>query len=873
MFEAIEDNSGTQPAVVKDSHRRLVITVALIVLTATLAVFFILREVETQIDGHAAASSDNRTWVYAQLEVDLLKFGLAVQGARAASGDPAALDAVRLQYDILYSRIRAVGSSESLQGAPLSASREWRELNAPDGFVARLLPLVDGPDAALADALPAIQDELDGLYGGIRLAVVDTVLAGMGRGDQQRETLRQTLRLVALGTLWLFFGVLALMVGLFVQMRSRMRHAHILERAVDNLRNTINSALDAVLILDADGRVVGANRATERIFGGTFNARRDLFQRYLRDQLDGSRQLDLRGLPAGQRLRLQGRRFDGTLFPAEASIAFGRAGNDEPVAVVFVRDISEQSAYEERLAKARNAALQADEAKARFLAVMSHEMRTPLNGMLSAVDLLERTSTLDDEQRWLTDIIRTCGQTTLEQVNNVLQLTRLASDEAGEYPPTAFSLSNVVQDLARQFTADALRHGTRLDVELPPGSLGVRLPLPLLRRALANLLSNAVKFTENGEITLRVISEPAGPPDQLQLRIEVEDTGIGIDPADLERVFRNFETLDASYARIREGSGLGLGIAKLSAEAMGGRITVESAPGVGSCFAIHLMAPVAELTDDTSKESAANLDLAGLHVLVAEDNLMNRTLLIRQLETLGARVSAVVDGAEAVDLVAKVPFDLVLMDVSMPGMDGLAATRAIRAGSGNPEVPIILITAQADPDRLDDFRGAGANEVLTKPARIDMLADLINALARRDRRQAPRLRVVTCEPPDAGHGSETLADTGHIRTLVEDFGMGFVGSMLHRFAMEIEAATKAMAEAISQRDLETLGAVAHKNAGAAAALGLTTLHRLLVSLENASKDGNTAEVRRLHKQISGLAPQSVAQLRGILVGVKRPLGA
>jgi hypothetical protein len=863
MFDIDVDNKPKSMADVARSHQKwLLVTILVLAVSAGFAAYYVLRQIEYQMERSATAASDNRTWVFSQLEVDLLKFTSALASLQIEDPDAGSLETVRTQFDILFSRVSLIRTSDRFSETALAAHPDWQRLAGGDGLLDGAVPLIDGSDAALVAAVPLLYAEYVALQPGIRRAVVDTLLDIMADGDETRNKLRDTLRIAAIATLWLFFGVLTLMTGLYMQGRARMRHANILERAVDNLRNTINSALDAVLILDSTGRIIGSNRATERMFGGIFVPGEHHLEDYLRDSAAPDSRIDLASVPRGQRSRLQCRRIDGREFPAEASLATGSASSGEPITVVFLRDISEQLAYEESLAKARNAALEADEAKARFLAVMSHEMRTPLNGLLSAVDLLNRTTSLDDEQKWLADIIRTCGQTTLEQVNNVLQLTRLASEEAGEYPVIAFSLVSVVQDMTREFCADAVRSGNSLRVEAPEGAPGIELPLQLLRRALANLLSNAVKFTEKGAITVRIAWTPAETSGNLRISVSVEDTGIGIEASDLERVFRNFETLDSSYVRVREGSGLGLGIAKLSVEAMGGWIEAESTPGRGSRFTIHVEAPVAELqpTEDSPSSSDA-APLTAVHVLVAEDNAINRALLTRQLEGLGAIVTAVVDGRAAVDAARAGRFDVILMDISMPRMDGLMATGLIRAESACSDVPVIAITAQASPDRMEQYAAAGMSEVLIKPAGV---AQLVSAIRRHvaSAQASPQAEG----PAASARPRQKLGDGDHIQSLIEDFGAGYLAKMLSSFEQELGKTLADVDDAIGREDLQNAGKHAHSSAGAAAALGLVALHKALITLETAALSQDKAQATALLHEAHALAPASIAHLRAMLAG-------
>lgn len=873
-------SNGADQKRARFSHRILVIVIAGLALLAIASAFVIFAEIDALMEQNAAAASDNRTWVVSQLEVDLVKFTSSVIEARISAGSPGVLEEVRTNFDILYSRISLIGQSAVLQDSPLHRSAEWAALVGPDGLMRAWVPLIDGPDNQLREALPMLHQDFRELRPGIRTAVVDSVFSVMGQGDMMRLSLRETLRGFASATYGLLFGLFSLMIWLFFQSRSRTEHARVLELALQNLRMTISAAPDAVMIVNGEGRVVAANTAANAILGQGDAYSKPVSDVFQMDAADPTTQ-SFDDLLPGLRHRLTARRADGTQFEAEVTLGQGRTEFNELITVVFLRDITEQIAYEQTLAKARNDAMAADDAKARFLAVMSHEMRTPLNGLLSAVDLLLRTTRLNTEQDWLVDIIRTCGQTTLEQVNNVLLLAKMSNAEGGEHPAAPVRLSRFLTEIAQEFAADARRAGNSLTLvgTDTPSSL-VMLPLPLVRRAVGNLLSNAVKFTSNGKITVALTETPASTPGRVAIRITVTDTGIGIAAEDIDRIFRNFETLDVSYARVREGSGLGLGIAKLSIEEIGGQVETRSELGKGSCFSLVFEAALSDQMpqDHAVSDDACDLDatsLGGVKVLIADDNALNRTLMGRQLETLGAQVMLAANGAEAVDKARETLFDIILMDISMPVVDGIQATRMIRDAGVSRDVPVIAVTAQASRSRATEFRVAGMQDVVTKPASVQEVVAAIRALVP----EAPLSDAGGNPPPpacttpsipvadacDAAHDeampTAEPAQNPAFAALVEDLGPEFMTMMVARFREDTTTALSAARQASATGDLAALHAVTHSAAGAAAAIGLAGLSAILRRVEDHATERQGAAVAALLSEAEAIFARDIESLR------------
>ncbi|MEO1228959.1 MAG: ATP-binding protein [Myxococcota bacterium] len=360
-------------------------------------------------------------------------------------------------------------------------------------------------------------------------------------------------------------------------------------------------------------------------------------------------------------------------------------------------------------------------AKSRFLAVMSHEIRTPMNGVLGMAQLLEGTS-LDDEQRSYLETILSSGAALSSLINAVLDLTKI---EAGglELERTPFSPGRLTEEIAALFRAQAFQKKLRLDVDLsrllPRQVLGDGLRV---RQVLTNLVSNALKFTSEGGVDIRLAGDPREGGWDLVWR--VEDSGIGLATEQVERIFEAFAQADASTTRRYGGTGLGLNISKGLVEAMEGQISVASEPGRGTTFVVSLPFEEAPFEPSEPRGKLGEVDLSGLRVLLAEDNHVNQLVTSRMLSRLGCQVTCAENGELAVTaLDMEGPFDAVLMDMDMPVMDGVEATRVIRSGiGGHPDVPIIALTANALLADRETCLEMGMTAFLTKPVTFETLA-------------------------------------------------------------------------------------------------------------------------------------------------------
>jgi PAS domain S-box-containing protein len=502
-----------------------------------------------------------------------------------------------------------------------------------------------------------------------------------------------------------------------------------------------NELLDAIPVAiyfkDVQGRFLGMNRALEWLFDidrrtaiGRTSAQ-VFADGYADEHIERDRELLAR--PSRQSYEMEMPLPDGTprtLHYSKASMTDAGGAVTGMIGVIF--DTTERKVLERRLEDAKDAAEAASRAKSQFLANMSHEIRTPMNGIIGMTDLVLDTP-LSAVQRDYVETVRQSADALMEIINDLLDLSKI---EAGrlELESIDFELRGLLEHLAKPIALSAQRKGLALRLEFGAALPRVARGDPVrLRQVLVNLLGNAVKFTERGAVTLAVDVRDAAPslpgaPRALWLDCEVRDTGVGIPADKLDLIFDAFAQADSSTTRRFGGTGLGLAITRRIVEAMGGEIGVASTPGEGSRFgfSIRLLegaAPADAPSAPTGPDRAA--PARALRVLLAEDNPVNQKLAQLMLHKLGHASIVAGNGEEAVALVARDSFDLVLMDMQMPVMDGVEATRRIRAAGAT--LPIVAMTANAmEADRMRCLE-AGMNGFLAKPVRGPELAAVIDA--------------------------------------------------------------------------------------------------------------------------------------------------
>jgi signal transduction histidine kinase/CheY-like chemotaxis protein len=386
----------------------------------------------------------------------------------------------------------------------------------------------------------------------------------------------------------------------------------------------------------------------------------------------------------------------------------------------------------------RETARAASRVKSEFLANMSHEIRTPLNGVVGVVDVLAR-SERDPERLRLLEIVRSSGMTLERILSDVLDVSRLESG-AVEIESRPFSLARALEETVALFAARAAEKGIGLELAIDPALAAPVLGDSVrLKQILANLVSNAIKFTSAGEVSVRaaLVVPKADPEAGPRVKIEVRDTGVGFDASDKARIFGRFQQADGSITRRFGGTGLGLSISRQLAELMEGDLDCSSEPGRGAVFTLTLPARfdvTGAAVETPAEETVAVLAVPArpLQILLADDHPVNRKVVELMLTGAPVELTSVEDGQAALDAFARQAFDLVLMDMQMPVMDGLTAVARIReaeAATGRGErTPIVMLTANALPEHAEAARAAGADAHLTKPLRAAELIALIAPL-------------------------------------------------------------------------------------------------------------------------------------------------
>lgn len=641
------------------------------------------------------------------------------------------------------------------------------------------------------------------------------------------------------------------------------------------LRSITESTQDAIIMMDHQGAITFWNPAAVKILGYSqaeaigqdlhqllapepfMAAHRAAFPDFLRTG---------RGNVIGKTVELAARRKGGQEIDISLSLSAVSLKNKWH-AVGIVRDITEKKQAEKDLletnrrlrdetTRANRMAAEAEAAnvaKSEFLANMSHEIRTPMNGIIGMTGLLLDTD-LDEEQRGYLDIVRSSSDTLLHLVNEILDFSKIEARKL-DLDTLDFNLEHEMGDFAANLAFSAHDKGLEFIYTIDP-SVPTRLrgDPGRLRQVLTNLAGNAIKFTQAGEVAIRVslVSESSEFPNTVRLRFSVSDTGIGISTKWQRDLFHPFTQADASTTRRYGGTGLGLAISRQLAELMGGEIGVESQDGVGSTFWFTVLLEkqadggkedkpksLSTALHDTTRRSHPMVNGGQARILVVEDNSINQEVVLGMLTKMGCKADAVANGQEALDALSIMPYDLVLMDIQMPEMDGLEATRRIRdPGSRvlNHGVPVIALTAHAMASDRDRCLQAGMNGYLSKPIISDSLVqEIIKWLPHKAHHATAQ------EGPPQGKAPPAIsAATVWDRAALLDRLMGdeeLLVDIVQGFLQDLPQQIDAIDSMLSAKALARVAQQAHTIKGAAANISAVQVSKAAYEVEKAAKAG------------------------------------
>lgn len=623
------------------------------------------------------------------------------------------------------------------------------------------------------------------------------------------------------------------------------------EQEARQLALVAENAKDSIIITDSDGMVLWVNKAFCELTG------------YRREEVLGRKPGHLlqgpetdpaaveaigEALAGGQRTYAKILNYTKTrqTYWVEMDIV-PVIGNDGQVEkfIAIERDVTERTNLEKAREDALEAAESAARSKSQFLAMMSHEIRTPMNGVLGTLGLLDEM-TMPDEQRELVAVARESGEFLLTILNDILDFSKL---EAGklQLEDVAFNLRQLIRGTVSICSAQAKAKRLTLTSDIAPQAPEYIIGDPgRIRQMLLNFLSNAIKFTEKGSVFLHVDARPSSGG-QIGVCFSVEDTGMGIPDEKRNLLFQDFSQVDSSTARRFGGTGLGLAITKLLAQQMGGRVWCDSAVGKGSTF--YFAAPFKSATkaeiecDSVQADGSMTLDQGNLKVLLAEDNRTNQMIAQSMLRGLGCRVDVAGNGLEAVQAVSERHYDLILMDIQMPDLDGVDATRRIRGrDDAMATIPIIALTANVMAEEKMTYLDAGMNDFIAKPVNKGLLVGAINRvlsnMSRPNVESEQDVTVATAVTPCSvaiGDPLEILPlfDENVLDKLLSDVDASMRSDLVEAVIGDLEKRSQQAEEALEQGDLGGLERACHSLVGCCSSFGLVRLQDLAKKMQQA----------------------------------------
>lgn len=802
-------------------------------LLAAVAIGLLTFNVSREIHLLGSARSDNVQWSLVQTQVEFLEY------AQQIDKTPLDLVQLRQEFDVFYSRVTTVQNAtvfENLRSDPASRAH----LDDMIAFLDAAVAIIDAEDQELTRRLPELADLTDEIRPAVRALGNSGLEVYAQDSDTQREEVARTMTQLAVAIAALI-GFLTLAILYLNRLNSRIYgRERELKQTADRMQTVMSTSLDGVIVSNADGKIIEFSPAAEAIFG---HAGRDVLGKdigdvivpdHMRDAhnkgMDRMRERGEKRVVGKGRVQLEAVHKDGHIFPVELAIQSATTDQGD-IFIAFLRDISARVAARAELVATRDKALANEKLKTEFLSTMSHEIRTPLNGLLGNMNLLRDTD-LDPSQERYVSFMETSGRLLLSHVSDVLDITRY---DAGKLNTRSepVNISALLQDIVDSQSSTAAKNETSLTWAWNGSKMDwVLSDHDRVQHVLMNLIGNAVKFTRRGKVD--VIVENVGTAQDAELMFKIVDTGQGMSEDLAQRVFDDFVTGNSAYDRDVGGTGLGLSIAKRFVNALGGDIGVESVLGKGSTFWVKLPVTAAQPPAETPVDAAPQHTTKPLKVLVVEDNEINRIVAREMLQAEGHVVTVANDGSIGVELAQTEAFDLILMDISMPIMDGRVATRTIRSGNGaSVHAPIFALTANAMIEEQDKFLEDGMNGILTKPLSRDALRSVLV--------QAEGHTVMT----DA-----TLINHDHSAETREALGEEAFVKLRSRFIGEVDDLQSWLASNATH-DFLDIATRAHKVAGSAAVFGTDRLRETLKDVEASAKAGDS---KAIDAHVTALGP-------------------
>lgn len=809
----------------------------------TLVLALMVTNLFTQLRNLSVADNENMQWTISQLDTEFANLqALMSEELLSQERDPAT---VQLRVDIVLSRLSILNSGRAavLFAGNAEVAERLKQVNT---YAARAIEISDRPGPLTDEDVTELQQLTKAVRPDVRrISVIGLSRSAAGSERRRAEFSRQLTRTggIAIALMVMMAVLLAVLDRLLG--RAARRDQELLASS-KQLSSTVSASLDAIVTADSQGRIIGFNAAAEAVFGWD---RDDILGQTMETTFIPHRMREAhhhgmtRFLETNQtrltdagRVEMAALRKTGEEFPVELNITTAR-DDSGTIFIAYIRDISERKINERGLIEARDRAERTDKAKSQFLTVMSHEMRTPLNGILGVLDLL-KTTALNGRQQRYAEIATASSEILLEHINEALDITRI---EAGalHLTPQEFDLGELVTNLVDVLEPLAREKNLRLQLDMEDAMrVGFHGDSNRIRQILTNLIGNAIKFTDEGGITLTVTGIHG--PDRSSLRFDVTDTGAGIAAEHQQQVFEDFVALAHGEGRQSRGDGLGLSISRKIAQQMGGDISLTSAVGQGSTFSLTVALPRQAGLSAIERHDPPLQTLPRCNVLIVEDNSINRSVLADMLTDKGHQISEAVNGQDCLEKAASQRFDIIFMDISMPLMDGIEATRALRAGDGpNAATHIVGLTAHGREEYRAAAEAAGMNRFYTKPIRLDSVEGIVAEVA------FPSVMRPTKGPaPDAL--SELLNGLGPQKA--HDVGTQFFAEVT-----ALIADTRAGTFAHAARDLAD---AVHKVKGAADMLGQDALAGSLDVLEQQARAGDAAQLAAQLDTLEAVAASS-----------------